>query len=74
MVHCRLGVNRSVTVAAAFLMHRHGFSADQALQLLRERRPGAQPQEAYCKQLRQMQSWEGQAESVGEVEEVEDLE
>lgn len=59
LVHCRLGVNRSVTVAAAFLMRRNRFSADQALQLLRERRPGAQPNEAYCEQLRQMpQSWE----------------
>eukprot|EP00435_Cladocopium_sp_Y103_P017845 s1287_g4.t1 len=54
LVHCRLGVNRSVTVAAAFLMRRKGFSAEQALQLLRERRPGAQPNEAYCEQLRQM--------------------
>jgi len=65
LVHCRLGVNRSVTVAAAFLMRRNRFSADQALQLLRERRPGAQPNEAYCEQLRQMpQSWEdGQAQS-----------
>ena len=52
LVHCRLGVNRSVTVVAAFLMHRYGFGADEALQLLRERRPCAQPNELYCQQLR----------------------
>ena len=55
LVHCRLGVNRSVTVVAAFLVRRRGFAPDEALELLSQRRPCADPVSAYREQLRALQ-------------------
>ena len=46
LVHCRLGVNRSVTVVLAYLMRRCNFSFDGALELVRRKRHCAQPNDA----------------------------
>ncbi|CAE7276493.1 putative tyrosine phosphatase 123R [Symbiodinium microadriaticum] len=54
LVHCRLGVNRSVTVVAAFLVRCRGFTPEEALGLLMERRPCADPVSAYREQLRSL--------------------
>ena len=51
LVHCRLGVNRSVTVVAAYLIRCRGFTAEAALEFLKQRRPCAKPNDAYCAQL-----------------------
>ncbi|CAE7753795.1 DSPTP1 [Symbiodinium sp. CCMP2592] len=51
LVHCRLGVNRSVTVVAAFLVRCRGFTPEEALGLLVEKRPCADPVSAYRMQL-----------------------
>eukprot|EP00434_Breviolum_minutum_P034147 symbB.v1.2.030213.t1/scaffold3382.1/size60170/1 len=55
LVHCRLGVNRSVTVVIGYLMRRCNFSFDRALELVRRKRHCAQPNDAYCAQLRQLE-------------------
>ena len=51
LVHCRLGVNRSVTVVAAYLIRCRGVTAEAALEFLKQRRPCAKPNDAYCAQL-----------------------
>eukprot|EP00931_Biecheleriopsis_adriatica_P117300 TRINITY_DN92833_c0_g1_i1.p1 TRINITY_DN92833_c0_g1~~TRINITY_DN92833_c0_g1_i1.p1 ORF type:complete len:271 (+),score=63.15 TRINITY_DN92833_c0_g1_i1:245-1057(+) len=56
LVHCALGVNRSVTVAAAFLMWDQGMSADAALELIREAHPCANPVQLYRDQLRSLEA------------------
>ncbi len=50
-VHCRAGVNRSVTVVAAYLMWRDGLSRDEALSVIRGKRPRANPFEVYREYL-----------------------
>jgi predicted protein tyrosine phosphatase len=42
LVHCHAGVSRSVSLICAYLMYS-GFSWDEALQFVRERRPQAFP-------------------------------
>ncbi len=43
LIHCMAGVSRSPTLAAAWLMKRYGFAADDALNLLVTRRPCVAP-------------------------------
>ncbi|ELT92720.1 hypothetical protein CAPTEDRAFT_171084 [Capitella teleta] len=38
-VHCKAGRTRSATVVAAYLMRIHGWSAENAVECLREKRP-----------------------------------
>ena len=42
-VHCRAGMQRSATVAAAIVMLRDGVDLPQALASIRRRKPSAQP-------------------------------
>jgi protein-tyrosine phosphatase len=46
-VHCRAGVSRSGMVLAAYLMYRDGSSRDEALAVLREKRPRVRPNPAF---------------------------
>ena len=54
-VHCRNGVSRSAMVMAAYLMHRENWSRDQAIEHLRQRRPGVRPNPAFLPLLK---DWE----------------
>ncbi len=51
LIHCRMGVSRSATVAAAFLIYAYHMSANDALTLLRSRRPGVRPNPSFRRQL-----------------------
>jgi atypical dual specificity phosphatase len=42
-VHCRAGMQRSATVAAALVMLRDGLALPDALESIRARKPSAQP-------------------------------
>jgi Dual specificity phosphatase, catalytic domain len=46
-IHCRAGVNRSVMVVAAYLMWRDALSRDEALAVVRSKRPRAGPFDVY---------------------------
>lgn len=46
-IHCRAGVNRSVTVLAAYLMWRDELNKDDALNKIREKRPRANPYDVH---------------------------
>jgi hypothetical protein len=50
-VQCRAGVNRSVVVVAAYLMWRDGMHRDEALAVVRGKRPRAGPYEVYREYL-----------------------
>lgn len=52
-VHCMLGVGRSVTLIAAYLV-AEGMTVDDAWRLIRRRRPFIQPTEV---QMAQLERW-----------------
>lgn len=51
LVHCKMGVSRSASTVIAFLMKQQGWSLEQALNHVRERRPIVHPNESFFKQL-----------------------
>uniref|UniRef100_A0A671NXL9 Protein phosphatase Slingshot homolog 1 n=2 Tax=Sinocyclocheilus anshuiensis TaxID=1608454 RepID=A0A671NXL9_9TELE len=51
LVHCKMGVSRSASTVIAYLMKQQGWTLDQALNHMRERRPIVQPNEGFLKQL-----------------------
>lgn len=53
LVHCRMGLNRSPLVAGAVL-HHLGWTGRDAIERLRERRPGALFNEHYCGYLERL--------------------
>jgi protein-tyrosine phosphatase len=53
LVHCRMGLNRSPLVAGVVL-HHLGWSGHDAIERLRERRPGALFNEHYCGYLERL--------------------
>jgi atypical dual specificity phosphatase len=55
-VHCRAGMQRSATVAAAIVMLRDGLDAGEALDRVRARKPSARPLEHQRRDL--LRWWE----------------
>lgn len=56
LVHCFVGACRSVTVVASYLMSRMGLTAEQAINLIKEKRPIACPNAGFRMQLAQYQT------------------
>lgn len=52
LVHCYRGRSRSATVVTAFLMQKHGYSADRALSKVRGKREIIQPHASFLAQLK----------------------
>ena len=52
LVHCYRGRSRSATVVVAFLMQKHGYSAERALSKVRSKREIIQPHDSFLAQLR----------------------
>ncbi|XP_017975696.1 PREDICTED: dual specificity protein phosphatase 1B isoform X2 [Theobroma cacao] len=51
LVHCFMGISRSVTMVVAYLMKKHGMSFSQALEHVKRRRPQASPNSGFILQL-----------------------
>lgn len=51
LVHCAMGVSRSATVVCAYLMYKHKFSPQEALERLRSVRPLCTPNDRFMDQL-----------------------
>ncbi|XP_069771286.1 protein phosphatase Slingshot homolog 3-like [Narcine bancroftii] len=56
LVHCKMGVSRSASTVMAFVMKDRGWSLNQAMDYVRERRPGVKPNAGFVNQL---QTYEG---------------
>lgn len=65
VVHCQLGVSRSPTVVAAFLMTKRGFGVLDALTAIIRARPRVLPNEGFMRELVRLE-FELKGESVGE--------
>lgn len=56
LVHCRAGRSRSVSITAAYMMHKDkSLSVEKALKKIRERRPNADPNAGFLKQLKALE-------------------
>lgn len=55
LVHCHMGISRSATVLAAYLI-AHGFTAEQAVEALRSVRPVVRPNDGFMEQLKQFEA------------------
>uniref|UniRef100_A0A0D9V1A3 Uncharacterized protein n=1 Tax=Leersia perrieri TaxID=77586 RepID=A0A0D9V1A3_9ORYZ len=51
LVHCFAGRSRSVTIVVAYLMKKHQMSLENALSLVRSKRPQVAPNEGFMSQL-----------------------
>ncbi|KAL1740055.1 protein-tyrosine phosphatase-like protein, partial [Schizophyllum fasciatum] len=51
LVHCVMGVSRSSTVLAAYLMRAHRWSAAEALSFIKKSRPRVRPNYGFLRQL-----------------------
>ncbi len=52
LIHCVAGMSRSVTIAAAYMMQRYGIDHTAAFRYILERRPTAEPNVGFVKQLK----------------------
>eukprot|EP00455_Lapot_gusevi_P056251 TRINITY_DN9311_c0_g1_i1.p1 TRINITY_DN9311_c0_g1~~TRINITY_DN9311_c0_g1_i1.p1 ORF type:complete len:244 (-),score=40.61 TRINITY_DN9311_c0_g1_i1:126-857(-) len=55
LVHCLEGRSRSASIVIAYLMHSQKLSYQDALALVRSKRPIAEPNEGFAEQLRRFQ-------------------
>jgi len=55
LIHCNLGVSRSVAVVTSYLMKFHRYSLHAALAVVREARPQAKPNDGFMEQLRTLE-------------------
>lgn len=56
LVHCTLGISRSATIVAAYIMWKWGFRASRALQYIKKNRSVTSPNDGFIDQLL---VWEG---------------
>ncbi len=54
LVHCSKGVSRSVTIVLAYLIIKKGYSLDQALIKIKEKRSIINPNKGFLDQLRKL--------------------
>lgn len=52
-IHCMEGRSRSATIVAAYLMHKLGINADEAIKMIQAKRAIANPNIGFCNQLLQ---------------------
>ena len=55
LVHCQVGMSRSVTAIISYMIAVLGFTVEQSLKFIRERRPWACPNNGFMDQLLELQ-------------------
>ena len=55
LVHCQVGMSRSVTVVISYMVVVLGFTVEESLRIIRERRPWACPNNGFMDQLKDLQ-------------------
>eukprot|EP00644_Phytophthora_capsici_P015562 jgi/Phyca11/536984/estExt2_fgenesh1_pg.C_PHYCAscaffold_700028 len=58
LVHCNKGVSRSSSMVVAYLMKQRSMTFEQALDFVVERRPVANPNESFRRQLQEIRAFE----------------
>ena len=56
IIHCAMGISRSVSTAIYYLMRKYNMTYDEALHLIQRSRSIAQPNQSFEGQLRQIQT------------------
>ena len=56
LVHCVSGISRSGATVIMYVMRKHGVSYDEALALVRQKRPQVSPNSGFQKQLRRLEA------------------
>ena len=51
LIHCRLGISRSATIAIGYLMWKHGKGRSATLEKVRQKRPCIRPNSSFLEQL-----------------------
>jgi dual specificity phosphatase 12 len=51
LVHCEVGVSRSITIVAAYLMKKHEWNPSKAIMFIQNSRPIACPNQSFIRQL-----------------------
>lgn len=51
LVHCNLGMSRSPTIVASFLMSKHKWTSQKALEFIKQKKPDIDPNENFILQL-----------------------
>ncbi|KAM0795897.1 protein-tyrosine phosphatase-like protein [Usnea florida] len=64
LVHCRMGISRSVTLVMAYLMRAWGVGFAEAQIFVKGKRPMASPNRGFCEQLRVWQACEYGVEQI----------
>lgn len=59
LVHCRAGISRSVSVTACYLWGTGIYSLDEAINLIKQKRPIADPNPHLLKLIKEIQSKKG---------------
>jgi protein-tyrosine phosphatase len=54
LIHCKQGLNRSALILCAFLIMYLGYTVDDAIAFVREKRPGALGNETFVKMLKSL--------------------
>ena len=64
LVHCAFGISRSAAICAAWLISRHAMTLPEALQEIRNVRPGASPNMGFIAGLRALEQCNGNIEAA----------
>jgi protein-tyrosine phosphatase len=56
LVHCLYGISRSSTIVVAYLMQTMNIKLDEALEITTSKRPCADPNSGFARQLRKFES------------------
>jgi protein-tyrosine phosphatase len=62
LVHCALGLNRSVAAIVAYVCHRKNTNSFEALKFVKEKKPDVKPSALFLKQIDQFFNREGEKE------------
>src|SRR3989344_4674866 len=53
LIHCHVGVSRSPTIVASYLMKKYNISSSHALRIIKKKREYIQPNSGFLRQLKE---------------------
>uniref|UniRef100_A0A8C4ZV12 protein-serine/threonine phosphatase n=1 Tax=Gadus morhua TaxID=8049 RepID=A0A8C4ZV12_GADMO len=67
LVHCKMGVSRSVATVVAYAMKEYGWALDEAFNYVKQKRAAAQPNTAFMRQLAEYEGILNPSDSKGDI-------